>query len=187
MSVTKKMPPLSVEDYLEGEKHTQRKHEYVAGRVYAMVGASRAHNLIALSLASALRAHLRPRPCQVFASDMKVRIGDIFYYPDVVVNCDASDQEPYYCTSPVLIIEVLSPATITLDTIEKRVAYQSLVSLQEYVLVAQSHREVSIYRRTGQDWEIETHTEGDQVRLNSVGLTLPIEQIYEDVDVHGRR
>jgi Uma2 family endonuclease len=180
MSVRSQSTLLTPEAYLEGELHSDVRHEYVAGHVYAMVGASRAHNRIAGNLYTALHGYLRGGPCQVFIADMKVRTAAAFYYPDVVVSCDPADQHEYYCERPLLIIEVLSPSTDRADTLEKRIAYQALTSLQEYVLVPQDNMEVRIYRRRGDSWELETYAAGDQVALHSVGLDLPIEQIFAD-------
>jgi Uma2 family endonuclease len=114
------------------------KHEYVAGKIIAMVGAGRAHNLIAGNFYRALRDHLRGTACQAFMSDMKVRIGEVFYYPDVMVDCESPVQsrDAYLSENPVLIIEVLSPSTEIRDTLEKRFTYQLLASLKEYLLVA---------------------------------------------------
>ncbi|WP_338040050.1 Uma2 family endonuclease [Nitrosococcus halophilus] len=88
---------LSPEEYLAGELRNHVRHEYIAGRVFAMVGASQRHSLIAGNIHFALRSHLRGDPCRAFISDMKVRIGsaDSFYYPDVVVSCAPDDREPY--------------------------------------------------------------------------------------------
>ena len=137
MSVVQKNVLVSVEEYLEGEKYAQVKHEYVRGHVYAMVGVSRTHNTLALALASRLLSHLHAGGCRVFISDMKVRIGDIYYYPDVLVTCSKTDADPHFSTEPRLIIEVLSPSTEAFDRLDKRLAYQSLSSLGEYVLVSQ--------------------------------------------------
>ena len=119
---------LTEEEYLENERIGEVRHEYLGGLVYAMAGASATHNLIALTLATRLRAHLRGKGCQVFISDMKVKIAaiDIFYYPDVMVTCDPADNADYFRTSPVLIIEVASPTTavtmpglvVTLPTVQ---------------------------------------------------------------------
>lgn len=170
---------MSPEEYLEGEKYSDVKHEYVGGQVYAMVGASRPHNAITVNLSSALHAHLRGAPCQVYVADMKVRVADIFYYPDVVVDCAGLNQPLYYSDQPVLIVEVLSPSTEARDNLEKRIAYQSLPSLKEYVLIAQNKIEVQIYRRVDPDWEVEVCSEGDRVALTSVDLKIPIETIFE--------
>jgi Uma2 family endonuclease len=181
MSVIKKNVRISIEEYLEGEKSAQVKHEYDEGTVYAMVGASRAHNTLALTLASRLRSELRGRACEVFMSDVKVRIGDIFYYPDVLVTCSKTDSDPYYCTEPILIIEVLSPATESIDRLGKRLAYQSLSSLNEYVLVSQDSTQVQAYRRAAANWDLETYGEGEIVRFASVQLEFPISEIYRDL------
>lgn len=181
MATLQKAQCLSPEEYLDGELHSDIKHEYVAGYVYAMTGASESHNLITGNLHAALHGHLRAKPCRVFINDMKVRTEVAFYYPDIMVCCDPEDAETYYKTRPVLIIEVLSPTTERADTLEKRIAYQTMVSLQEYVLVAQDKHEVNIYRRSTDGWDLETLNEGDQVFLRSVQLRLPIEQIYEDI------
>src|SRR5258705_13288464 len=107
MSSLMPMPHLTVEDYLEGEKTSPVRHEYVAGQVYAMAGANAPHNGIALNLATRLRPHLRGGPCRVFISDVKGRIEalDLFYYPDVMVSCDVGDRAEDFRSRPCLILE----------------------------------------------------------------------------------
>lgn len=181
MSVKAKLKPLTAEEYLEGELHSDVKHELVGGQAYAMVGASSGHNWIAGRLHAALLAHLT-RPCRVFMSDMKVRVDEDFYYPDVAVTCEPVDAKAYFITEPLLIVEVLSDSTERTDRHEKRLAYQRLESLKEYVLVAQDRMQVEVYRRVdGKDWEVERFDERDDLRLESVDLTLPLTDIYQDV------
>lgn len=100
---------LTVEEYLELERASPVKHEYVAGYIYAMSDASNAHNIISGNVYMALRQHLRGTPCRAFMADVKARIeaADRFYYPDVMVSCEQGG-DSYYRTEPVLIIEVLS-------------------------------------------------------------------------------
>jgi Uma2 family endonuclease len=183
MATAHKIETISLEDYLAGEQDGDCRHEYVAGYVYAMTGASEAHNLICTNLVAMLHPHLRGKPCRVFVNDMKVRVGDNFYYPDLMVCCDPSDNAKYFKTDPVLLIEVLSPSTKRTDVLEKRIAYQSLQTLQEYVLVAQDRVGMSIYRRIDNGWELETLAIGDTVFLRSIGLETAIETIYEDIEV----
>ncbi|WP_293070090.1 Uma2 family endonuclease [Okeania sp. SIO2B3] len=101
---------------------------------------------------ASLLTHLRGSGCKTFIGDMKVKIAlaengsDIFYYPDVMVTCDPQDTEKYYKSYPCLIVEVLSPSTEDLDRREKRLNYQSLGSLQEYVLVDKTEMKVEVYR-----------------------------------------
>ncbi|WP_353571878.1 Uma2 family endonuclease [Candidatus Albibeggiatoa sp. nov. BB20] len=118
---------ISHSEYLEGELHSEIKHEYVAGHVYAMSGASRIHNFIAGNLYAKLLAHL-PAHCHVFIESMKVKVetADAFYYPDVVVGCDSKDDNKYYLTQPQIIIEVLSPSTAQIDKREKLLSYKNI-------------------------------------------------------------
>ncbi len=175
---------LTVEEYLESEKFSPVRREYLAGQVYAMTGTSAAHNLIALNIASRLRTHLRGGPCQTFISDMKVRIEAIntFYYPDVMVTCDPEDSGDYFKTKPCLIIEVLSPSTAAIDRREKLLAYQKIASLREYILISQDEIKIEVYRREqgGRWWEHTLEREGE-LQLESVGLKINVNKVYEDV------
>ncbi len=179
MTVKTQLKLLTVEDYLDGEQHSDIRHEYIAGQAYAMTGASRHHNLVAGALYAALHNHPRGDACRVYMSDLKVRVDDIFYYPDVLVSCTASGHD-YYETAPVLIVEVLSPTTEARDRMEKRLAYQRLPSLKEYVLASQEAMRIEIYRRTEAGWELEQFNEHDELRLESVGLVVPMVEIYRD-------
>lgn len=181
MSTLRKSRPISLEEYLEGEKYSDVRHEYVAGEVHAMVGASEAHNLIAGALYMALRLHLRGTTCRAFMTDMRLRIGDDFYYPDVLVTCDRLDTEPYFKTRPVLVAEVLSPGTAMRDARDKLAAYQSMDSLREYVLAEQERREIRLHQRTGSAWQTVTCTGAMQIQLTSVDPTLSLDDIYSDV------
>lgn len=174
---------LTVDAYLAGEDGGDIRHEYIAGQVYAMTGASRHHGLITLNIAVALRPRVRGTGCQLFANDMKLRLrfggDDIFYYPDLLLSCDPGDREIYYCSRPCMIVEVLSESTERIDRREKLFAYQTLASLQEYLLVSQDRREVQIHRRA-RDWAPEIVTEGS-VRLDCLGCDLALVTVYEDV------
>lgn len=175
---------LNSDDYLEGELGSDIRHEYVDGEIYAMAGAGEAHNLIALNVASRLRGAARGGPCRVFISDMKVRVAawNAFYYPDVMVACDSSDTHTYFKERPCLIVEVLSPSTEAIDRREKLLAYRTLESLREYVLIAQDKLQIEVYRSAEErGWSLETLTEGDTLRLECVGTTMSLDDVYEDV------
>jgi Uma2 family endonuclease len=141
---------IDVDAYLEGEQHSDIRHEYVAGQVFAMAGADEAHNRISGNLFFHLRAATRGTPCGVFISDMKVRVRshEGFYYPDVLLTCDPSDSESLYKSAPCLIAEVLSPGTELIDRREKLIAYRSLPSLTDYLLIAKDRRRVERYQRS---------------------------------------
>ncbi|KAB8314633.1 Uma2 family endonuclease [Tolypothrix campylonemoides VB511288] len=179
---------LTVEEYLQLEQTNEIRHEYLGGQVFAMSGGSKEHNTITLNIASRLRSHLRGGSCSVFMADMKVRIElanqnkSVFYYPDVIVSCDPNDQDRFCLNYPCLIIEVLSPSTETTDRREKLVNYRTLDSLREYVLISQDEIKVEIYRKDEQgNWSLQILGKGDELKLKSVGLTLTMPDIYEDV------
>jgi Uma2 family endonuclease len=178
--------PLSVEEYLRGELASETRHEYIGGQVYAMVGASDAHNLIAMNLATALHGHLRGGPCQVFMADMKARVAiageDVFYYPDLLVSCRPDDRARYWRTHPCLIVEVLSETTARTDRREKLLAYREIDALEEYLLVDQDAPQVTLLRRADA-WQPRRLDAADTLRLDSVGLEIPVAEIYEGVDL----
>lgn len=141
---------ISEQDYLEGEKVSAIKHDYINGHVYAMAGSSKRHNAIALNIAIALRLGSRNSHCDVYMSDIKVRIhqGKRYYYPDVVVSCAPDDDiDDHYLEKPCFIVEVLSPSTERKDGTEKLVAYQNIASLQAYMIVDQSQCKISLISR----------------------------------------
>lgn len=175
---------LSAEDYLAFEHASDVKHEYVAGHVFAMVGARDAHNTVALNIASRLKERLRGGPCRVFISDMKLRVeaADAFYYPDVFVSCDPRDSEPYFKRFPCLVVEVLSPTTEAVDKREKLRHYRMLDTLREYVLVSPELKTVEICRRepTG-EWTTYSLGADDPVDFTSVTVRLSFEEVFEGV------
>lgn len=182
---------LSLEDYFEMEAESSILHEYLAGEIFAMAEPSQAHDIIAMNLAGALHAHVRDRPCRVYATRRQLQLkcfGDEFVYrPDVWIACgEARNAEGHYVDEPCLVIEVLSPSTARIDKREKVFHYQEIRSISEYVLVAQKAAHVTIYRRAEQ-WKPEAlDSLADVLDLRSVGLTLSVARIYKGiaVDMH---
>lgn len=183
MSLPRERFSLSVADYLAGERDAVVRHEYVGGQAYAMAGASARHNRIALNIAGRLNDHLAGGDCEAFMADMKIRVApELFYYPDVVVTCDAPGGDPYFRTEPRLIVEVLSPTTERTDRHEKLAAYKNCPSVREYALVSQDGMMIELHRRGGDDWQTHIFTESDeQCAFASVGLTLSLSDIYRNV------
>ena len=177
---------LSPEAYLQLEQQSQTKQEYINGAVYAMAGASDAHVTIAGNLFARLLNHLRGGGCRVYIADMKVRILDrnCFYYPDVMVTCNPEDQTtPTYKQFPKLIVEVLSNSTEAFDRGDRFADYQTLESLEEYVLINTRHQRIECFRRdSGGRWLLQTYTETTpRFELQSVDFADSLATIYEDV------
>jgi Uma2 family endonuclease len=180
-----RLTTMTEQEYLDFEMKSPERHEYVAGQVFAMVGASRAHNLITGNLYSLLRTAARNKGCEAFITELKVRVrpARAYYYPDIVVTCGESDKDPYVISEAVLIVEVLSPSTEGIDRREKLLAYRQLDSLQEYVLAAQSRKHVEVYRRdaAGTWWHDEYEDLRAKIPLESVDVEVTLEEIYDGV------
>jgi Uma2 family endonuclease len=185
MSVT--VAELSLEQYLEQEIHAPEKHEFVDGQLYAMAGATEAHNLICTNLVFALQLATRAakKRCRIMQSDMKVVIETeprVAYYPNVVVVCDDSDTNSNFKTRPCLIVEVLSESTKRVDQTEKKLNYQRLDSLKAYLLVHQDEQLVELHRKLEDGtWQHEKYQSGAALELPCPSITLSLEQIYEGV------
>jgi Uma2 family endonuclease len=176
----------AADDYLQWEDDQEKKHEYVDGHIYAMAGATENHVDITTNLTVILANHLRGKNCKLFPADMKLNIAtkNIYYYPDLFVTCDEGDrfnkkQKEYPC----LIIEVLSESTEAKDRGVKFANYQTIQSLQEYVLISQWEQRVEVFRRNDKFWVLQTYTAGEIIELSSIDLQISVEDIYEDVDL----
>ncbi len=184
-AILKSSELIPVEEYLEGELLSEVRHEFVSGYVYAMAGASDEHNRIAGNIFAFLHAALRGKRCEAFTNDMKVKlspqIGDVYYYPDVLVACDPTDKSRYFRERPTVIIEVISPETERIDRREKAQAYRTIPTVQACVLVEQDRMRFTVLRPVGnQDWQTETVEGRDAVlRLPEIGVEIPCERIYE--------
>jgi Uma2 family endonuclease len=184
MGEAARQSPISVDDYLEGEKTAEIRHEYVDGEVFSMVGTTKTHNLIMGNLYSLLRTALSDRPCRVYMAEVKVHIStkttERFYYPDLHAECEPFTEDSYFSEHPALIVEVLSDSTERGDRSDKFYAYRKLPSLQEYVLIAQDETRVEVYRRST-NWELEVFGTNDIFPLESVGSKVPVTAVYDGV------
>jgi len=182
-------PRLSPEDYLAIERRAEYKSEYLNGEMFAMVGASKAHNLIVANTIAELRQQLTKRPCKVYPSDMRVKVSatGLYAYPDITVVCGEDrfdDQQQDTLLNPALIIEVLSDSTEGYDRGKKFEHYRRLDSLAEYVLIAQDRYHVESYLRQPNGQWLLTEMRGPEsrIRLNSIDCELALAEIYDKVE-----
>jgi Uma2 family endonuclease len=177
---------VSHDDYLHAEQSSESKHEYLAGEIWAMVGASDAHVTIALNLAAILKQHLKGSPCRSYISDMKLRVeqADAYFYPDVMVSCDPRDLENKLIKQhPSFIAEVLSPSTEAFDRGQKFTCYRQLPSLQCYWLIDTGKQLIDSFVRTdNDDWLLHSYSQADEpVQIQTLDFTCSLEQIYDDL------
>ena len=178
-------PFMTLEEFFKLEEHSKIRHEYVDGAVFAMSGASVAHERIRHRLVMAFGNHLSGGPCQVFSSGMQLVIrrdaSEICYYPDVMVDCRRDAWGSHFVRDPTLVLEILSPSTQLTDRREKLQNYRLIDSAQEYVLAAQDEHKVTIYRRAD-GWRPQVCAGVEAAaEFRSIGLALPLNAIYDDI------
>lgn len=163
------------------------RSEYVKGKIIAISGASRAHNLITVNISAMLHIQLKGRGCETYANEMRVSTPSTlsYFYPDVVVVCEEprfEDEVFDILLNPIILVEVLSPSTEAYDRGEKFSHYRQLPSLQEYILVAQDKICVERFRRQENNWVL-TDFQNFEERLSliSVECELPLCEIYDRV------
>lgn len=185
---TQPEPYYSPEEYIALERVAEYKSEYLAGRIFAMAGASEDHNTIAANILYALRNLFQGRDCRVYMSDMRVRVAPngLYTYPDVASVCGSrefADDHRDTLLNPTVIFEVLSPSTEAYDRGEKFAQYWRLESLTDYVLVAQDRVRVEHFARQRDGWFVSAASSLDEIlRLESIGAELPLVAIYENVE-----
>ena len=179
---------LTPEEYIAAERKATLKSEYLSGEIVAMSGASDTHNLITMNVATGLYNQLAERGCRVYASDMRVGIGEgaSYFYPDIAVTCDSPHfEDDVFDTliNPQVVIEVLSDSTANHDRGEKFRRHRQLESLQEYILISQDQVHAEHYLRHGKQWVLSEFSAPENVLpLVSIEAELSLRQIYRFVE-----
>jgi Uma2 family endonuclease len=184
---------MSEEEYLDFERESETKHEFLNGYIYAMAGASRKHNLLCVSTTSILYNQLLDKPCEIYPSDMRVKAvasDKLYTYPDISIVCgepQLADEKYDILLNPTVIIEVLSPTTEAYDRGKKFQIYRELTSLREYLLISQASARIEHYLlQDNGKWEL-TDARGLEASLElpSIGCTLALADVYRKVSVEG--
>jgi Uma2 family endonuclease len=179
---------LSPAEYLELERKAERKSEYLNGEMFLMAGASRWHGLIVTNLVGELRQQLKARPCEVYSSDLRLRVSPsgLYTYPDVMVVCGEAqfaDDQKDTLLNPNLIVEVLSDSTRDYDRGEKFQHYRTLPSLREYLTIAQDAPHIERWTRQPEDhWLLTEFSDLSQsIQVTSVDCVLSLAEVYHKV------
>ncbi len=188
MALPQQSERISDEQYLAWENaFVQGRHEFVDGEVFAMTGTSMNHNEATLNLIGALRGALAGTPCRVFGMDIKVRVvaANAFFYPDIVVACDAVDflrDGPGIIESPKVIVEISSPSTSDYDLMGKFARYRLSPTLMEYVLISADNHDLTVHRKQADgQWVIADASIPQTLELKSLDLNIPFAEIFANV------
>ena len=178
------------DEYLALERKAEYKSEYFNGEIFAMTGASRRHNLVAVNVLAALHPQLRKRACEIYPSDMRVKVSPtgLYTYPDVVIVCGEptfDDEQRDTLLNPTVLVEVLSKSTASYDRGEKFEHYRKIKSLAEYLVVAQDKYHVEHYTKQPDDRWLLSETDDPQktIHLSSIECDLALADIYDKVEI----
>ncbi len=185
-ALVKKFTPA---EYLTLERSASYRSEYFQGEIFAMAGGSPRHSLIQTNLTAELRQALKGARCTAYNSDLRILVHPtgLYTYPDASIVCgplELADGQQDVVLNPTVLFEVLSDSTEAYDRGQKFGHYRQIESLREYVLVSQSEVLVERYQRNPDNTWTLTESRGidAQLSLNSVGITIPLLEIYDKVD-----
>ena len=172
--------PMTLAEFLAWEERQPLRYDFDGLRPVAMTGGTRAHAIIQANLAIAIGGRLRGGPCRFYGSDLKIRTGDDrIRYPDGFVACTSGESTSTVVSDPVVIFEVLSPATAAVDRIVKAREYQATPSVQRYVMLEQDRTGATVYARAGDGWTHEILIAESMLALPEIGVGLPLAELYE--------
>ena len=180
----------TIQEYLELENEALEKHEYYKGEIFAMSGAGNRHNIISTNVIVSLGNSLKGKGCRPYGSDMRINIPEntLFTYPDISIFCGevkTLKEDQNTATYPVVMIEILSPSTRNYDRGIKFMLYRAIPSLTDYILIESEliHVEHFAINNAGL-WQLkEFNKPNEEVFLETIGVKLPLEEIYEDCNL----
>lgn len=180
----------TVEEYLELENASEEKHEYYQGEIFDMAGGKQEHNLVTMNLYRELGNKLRGKPCRPNNSETRIHIktNGLFTYPDVSIVCGKPEylnDDEFNLLNPSVIFEVLSPSTKSYDRGDKFKLYRAIPTLREYILIDPDKINVEAYYINGDnEWALRELNEiSESLSIQTVGITLPLTDIYEDTKI----
>ncbi len=174
---------IAVDEYLRRESTNDVRHEFVDGVLYAQASASRRHNRIVVNVARRIGDAAERAGCELMIADVKLRVTErIFYYPDIMVVCDQSDDDALIASKPCLVVEVLSPRTQEIDRRDKLCAYRQLASLEHYLIISQDEALVEWWSRSdAAHWQMTELRGEDVILLSCPAVELSLARVYRGV------
>jgi Uma2 family endonuclease len=173
--------PMTLEEFLAWERRQELRYEFDGIQPVAMTGGTVAHSVIATNLVRALEDRLRGSPCRAFRGDLKILVNGRVRYPDAMVTCSEVSHDADIVPDPVVVFEVLSASTATIDRIEKNNDYRVTPSVRHYVMLEQTAAAATIFSRSGDDWTGRLVAGTSALSFPELGIEVPFAEIYRDV------
>ena len=173
---------MSLDEFLAWERDQELRYEFDGVQPVAMTGGTIEHSEIATNLVEALRRRLRGQPCRAFRGDLKILANGRIRYPDATVTCTLPARGADIVPEPVVVFEILSPSTASIDRIEKNQDYRLTPSIRHYVMLEQTRQAATVFSRAGDDWVGHVVTGDVVLRLPEIGIELPLREAYIGVE-----
>jgi Uma2 family endonuclease len=175
-------------EYHAMEEASSDKHEYIDGAIYDMAGGDETHAAVGVNVTTALAVRLRGGPCRAYSSDLRLWSPEAraYVYADASVVCgpvDKSDRkgDRLSVKNPVVVIEVVSPGSEDYDRTDKRLIYQSIPTVQDYLVVDPGERTIAHHHRTASGGWVEEIVSSGVVALVGVPVVLPVDEVFLDL------
>ncbi len=172
---------MSLEAFLDWESQQALKYEFDGFEPVAMTGGSSEHAFIQVNIIREIGNRLRGSPCRVVGSELKIAAAGSIRYPDAFVVCSPVPRGTMVVTDPVIVFEILSPTTISVDHFEKNREYRATPSIQRYVILEQTRPAATIYSRDGGKWVVDFLAGESDLALPEIGIAVPQMSLYEDI------
>ena len=173
--------PMTLSEYLEWERRQEGYYEFDGQNIVAMNGGTSAHWIIQSNLMGALHSGLRGHCCRVYGSGMKIRTGSGVRYPDAFVVCSPVAPGADFVAEPVMVFEILSPSTATMDHVDKNQEYRDTPSIQRYIILEQTKIAATVFTRQGDAWVWGLQIGDTNLDLPEIGLSLRLLDLYDGV------
>ena len=173
---------MTMEEFLAWEEGQELRWEFDGFAPVAMTGGTRGHSAIQRNINVALGTRLRGTPCEVFTSDLKIQVADSIRYPDAFVVCTPGPRASTVVTDPVVVFEVLSPSTASIDHFVKNQEYRDTPSIQRYVILEQEFVGATEFARAGDDWVGHVLGADALLAMPEIGIELPLAELHEGID-----
>jgi Uma2 family endonuclease len=177
---------ITEDEFLQFEGEAQFGAEYVDGTVRLMSGASVHHGVLTAQLVGAVLPGANAKGCRVHSQGTKLRFehGERlrYYLPDLMVVRSPRVADAYE-EAPCLVVEVLSKTTTGIDMWEKRLLYQSIESVEAYVVADPGSPTLLVYRRnaTGEFFETKLGID-DRLVLDCPPTDVAVSDLYRGVE-----
>ena len=175
--------PMTLAEFLAWEDRQELRYEFDGVRPVAMTGGTAAHAAIARNLLFQLTGALRGKPCQPYGGDLKIEVAGRIRYPDAFVVCTPVPNASKVVTDPVVVFEILSPSSSTVDFVDKNGEYRQTSSIKRYVILEQTRATAVVFSRKGLDWVSGMVRQDGALDMPEIGIRLPMSDLYEGLEL----